>query len=120
MVKQSFTEAVQSNEAIIPILFQLFGGVIVILIGVLLLDFNMTISILMVIVGFLAFGVAWGLWTIKQWSYQASMIFALLFLFFALITLPIGFLLLFTGISLTYFLSKPEIKEIFSIKGIFR
>lgn len=120
MTKQSFTETMRSNEAIDPILFQLLGGVIVILIGILLLDFNMTLSIIMFIAGLLAFGVTWGLWTIQQWSYPASMVFVLLYLFFALITLPIGFLLLFTGIFLSYFLSKPETKEIFNIKGMFR
>jgi len=120
MAKQSFTESLQSNGAIVPLSFQLFGGIIVILIGVLLLDHNLTLSILMFIVGLLAFGGAWGLWTMQQWSYLASMIVALLLLFFALITLPIGFILLFIGISLLYFLSKPETKEIFNIKGRFR
>lgn len=120
MEKQSFAEAVQANEAIVPILFQLIGGVLLIVIGVLLLDFNLILSILMLIVGVVAFGVAWGLWSVQQWSYPASMICALVYLFFALVTLPIGFLLLFAGISLIYFLSKPEIKEFFNIKGIIR
>jgi len=73
--------------------------------------------VIMFILGFSAFTVGVGLWTMKKWGYQVARIFTIIFFILAILSLPLGFILLVLDVYIFYLLTRPEIKEVFGITG---
>ncbi len=129
MTEQLTTRIEQPSKVIIAAFLQFSGGTIIMLIGLILLDLREelagngdggisgTFLVIMFILGFSAFVVGVGLWTMKKWGYQAVKIFTIIYFILAILSLPLGFILLILDIILLYLLSRLEIKDIFGITG---
>lgn len=75
------------------------------------------IGFIVFILGVITIGSGWGLWNLKKWAYQVTMIVTFLFFIFSILTIPAGILgLIIFGIIL-YYLTRSEIKEIYGITG---
>lgn len=129
LAEQSITRIEQPNEVTIAAFLQFGGGIIIILIGLVLLDLREelagngdgeiigTFLVILFILGFSAFAVGVGLWTMKKWGYQVARIFTIIFFILAILSLPLGFILLVLDVIIFYLLNRPEMKEVFGITG---
>lgn len=129
LAEQSLTRIEQPNEVTITAFLQFGGGIIIILIGLVLLDLREelagngdgeilgTFLVILFILGFSAFIVGVGLWTMKKWGYQVARIFTIIFFILAILSLPLGFILLVLDVIIFFLLNRPEMKEVFGITG---
>jgi len=129
LAEQSTTRIEQPTKVTIAAFLQFSGGIIIILIGLVLLDLREELAgnedggisgvylVIMFILGFSAFTVGVGLWTMKKWGYQVARIFTIIFFILAILSLPLGFILLVLDVYIFYLLTRPEIKEVFGITG---
>jgi hypothetical protein len=84
----------------------LFGGTIL---GALAGMFGMV----MVLLGLVAFVIAWGLWMGKDWALMVAMVFAVLGILAGLVTLPAGLFGLLINAGILYYLTRPGVKAWF-------
>ena len=104
---------------------QVIGGVFAVLGGLLVLaagayfgeGFWAVISIVVFLLGFFSIVVGWGLWNLRKWAYQVAMILAVIGIITALLSLPGSILTLVIDGIIIYYLTRPEIKEVFEITG---
>ena len=78
-----------------------------------------TIGFIVFILGIITIGSGWGLWNLRKWAYQLTMIVTILFLILSILTIVvvIGIIgLVIFGIIL-YYLTRPEIKEVYGVTG---
>lgn len=73
--------------------------------------------IVFLLMGFIALGIGWGLWKLKKWAYQVAMILAILGILTNLLTLPVGIIGIIISVIIIYYLTRPEIKEVFGVTG---
>ena len=75
------------------------------------------IGVVLVIVGLLYLGLAWGLWTGKGWAWTASLILAVLGIIFSIISLiwggVIALLVLVLDAVIVYYLYRPNVRTFF-------
>jgi len=75
------------------------------------------IGVVLVIVGLLYLGLAWGLWTGKGWAWTASLILAVLGIIFSIISLIAGgviaLLVLVLDAVIVYYLYRPNVRTFF-------
>ena len=69
------------------------------------------------IIGFLNLAVGWGLWTLKKWAYQVALILAIIGIITGILSLPMAIISLIINVLIIYYLTRPEIKEVFGVTG---
>ena len=72
---------------------------------------------IIILIGLIPFGIGWGLWNLKKWSYQVAMIFTVIFFILGILSIPAGFLFFVIVALILYYLTRPEIKDVFGITG---
>ncbi|MFQ6125258.1 MAG: hypothetical protein ACE5R6_11740 [Candidatus Heimdallarchaeota archaeon] len=70
------------------------------------------------ILGLFALAVGWGLWNLRKWAYQIAMILAIIGIIVAIVTLPGSIISLVIDAIIIYYLTRPEIKDVFGITGL--
>ncbi len=70
-----------------------------------------------ILIGLIPLGIGWGLWNLRKWSYQVALIFAVIAFIFGIASLPAGFLFLLIEAAILYYLTRPEIKDVFGVVG---
>jgi len=75
------------------------------------------IGVVIVIVGLLYLGLAWGLWTGKGWAWIVSLILAVLGIIFSIVSLVAGgviaLLVLVLDAVIVYYLYRPNVRSFF-------
>mgnify|MGYP001060485344 CR=1 FL=1 len=71
------------------------------------------IGIVMVILGLIAFFIAYGLWTGKGWAWTLCLIFSIIGLIISILSLPAGIISLIIDILILYYLTRPHVKAFF-------
>ena len=95
---------------------EILGGVLGIIAG---LSAGSGFGMGTLLIGLVNFAIGWGLWELKKWAYQVALILAILGFIGALILslILIGIPLLIIYAVILYYLTRPEIKDIFGITG---
>lgn len=90
-----------------------FQGVEGFLGGFLVGAFLGVVGISLAIIGVVGFIIAWGLWTGRSWAWTATIIFAVIGIISALVTLPGGIVGLILNGLILYYLTRPAVKGYF-------
>ncbi|MFX0198895.1 MAG: hypothetical protein ACFFCW_22470 [Candidatus Hodarchaeota archaeon] len=73
---------------------------------------------LVLIIGLLWLVVGWGFWNLKKWGYQVAMILAIIGIILALLDIAgFGIIIIIIDAIIIYYLTRPEIKDVFGITG---
>lgn len=72
---------------------------------------------ILLLLGLVSFVDGWGLWNLKKWGFQLAMILSVIGIIWGIISLPIGIILIIIYGIIVYYLTRPEIKDVFGITG---
>jgi hypothetical protein len=67
----------------------------------------------LIILGLLAFLIAYGLWTGQGWAWTLSLIFSIIGIILGILSLPAGVISLIIDILIIYYLTRPHVKAFF-------
>jgi hypothetical protein len=113
---------------VLQAIFLLLGGIVIIALGAfisrglfgiprLLHGFVSLIGVVVVVIGLLYLGLAWGLWTGKGWAWTLSLILAALGIIVSLISLASGrigpIVILILDALIVYYLFRPNVRAFF-------
>lgn len=96
----------------ILVVLECIGGISGILTG--LFAFG---SIWVVLVGVISLILGFGLWMLNKWAFQVAMILSVFGIIIGIFNLPYGSLSLIIYVIIIYYLTQPEITDVFEIRG---